>query len=220
MYLYQILNIETGKVYIGQTMNKPERRWADHILSLNKFIHPNAKLQSAWNKYGQLKFEFSTVAKLKTQDELDSLEIEYIEKYMKENNSYNLKGGGKSGYLISDETRDKMRLAKTPEIKERLSMRMRNNNPMNDPESRRLALLGALCGHETQRLPENRQKMSQILTKIKPSAKLTQTQVDEIRGKYKMGSNYKTLATEYNVGKSTIGRIIRMECWKEIKNDY
>ncbi len=45
MVIYKILNKINNKVYIGQTKNKPNRRWCQHKrkLSLNK--HTNSYLQ-------------------------------------------------------------------------------------------------------------------------------------------------------------------------------
>lgn len=47
--IYKITNLVNNKVYIGQSVNI-RKRWNQHVLELNKNIHPNIYLQSAWNK--------------------------------------------------------------------------------------------------------------------------------------------------------------------------
>ena len=58
--IYKILNNINGKIYIGSTKNF-NKRWVTHkyLLRLNK--HENKHLQYAWNKYGEVHFEFIKV---------------------------------------------------------------------------------------------------------------------------------------------------------------
>ena len=58
--VYQILNSESGKIYIGSTISF-KRRFSEHKKSLSANCHPNSHLQAAWNKYGESSFEFSVV---------------------------------------------------------------------------------------------------------------------------------------------------------------
>lgn len=58
--VYQIKNTANGKCYVGSSFAFG-RRWNRHIRELRGNIHPNAKLQAAWNKYGPENFEFSVV---------------------------------------------------------------------------------------------------------------------------------------------------------------
>lgn len=57
-YIYQIKNLENGKLYIGSTIG-PDRRFYEHKYDLNKQAHHAEHLQKAWNKYGENSFEFS-----------------------------------------------------------------------------------------------------------------------------------------------------------------
>jgi group I intron endonuclease len=53
--IYEIVNILSGKKYIGSSVNMP-RRFKQHIYKLNNNIHDNSYLQSSWNKYGSNSF--------------------------------------------------------------------------------------------------------------------------------------------------------------------
>lgn len=112
MYLYKILNKNTGKAYIGQTINKPEIRFNYHTSRLKKGTHDNEYLQRSFNKHGINSFMFYTI--LKT-DDLESLNL-YEEQFIKilratdRNFGYNIRPGGNNSKL-SEETKRKIGLA-------------------------------------------------------------------------------------------------------------
>ena len=112
MYLYKILNKNTGKAYIGQTINKPESRFSYHRQRLKKGTHDNEYLQRSFNKHGLDSFMFYTI--LKT-DDLESLNL-YEEQFIKilratdRNFGYNIRPGGANSKL-SEETKRKIGLA-------------------------------------------------------------------------------------------------------------
>lgn len=94
--IYKHTNLQNGKVYIGQTCQRPEDRW------LNGHGYPNNKhFDRAIKKYGW-KTGFSheiLVENIPTLEEANKLEIEYIEKYNSyvkspNSNGYNLTKGG------------------------------------------------------------------------------------------------------------------------------
>jgi group I intron endonuclease len=112
MYLYKILNKNTGKAYIGQTINKPEVRFGYHTQRLKKGTHDNEYLQRSFNKHGIDSFMFYTI--LKT-DDLESLNL-YEEQFIKilratdRNFGYNIRPGGLNT-KHSEETKKKISLA-------------------------------------------------------------------------------------------------------------
>jgi group I intron endonuclease len=112
MYLYKILNKNTGKAYIGQTINKPEIRFGYHTQRLKKGTHDNEYLQRSFNKHGIDSFMFYTI--LKT-DDLESLNL-YEEQFIKilratdRNFGYNIRPGGLNT-KHSEETKKKISLA-------------------------------------------------------------------------------------------------------------
>lgn len=105
-YIYQIENLITHESYIGQTVDIKRRR-NTHFNKLRKNKHDNPKLQNSFNKYGEQEFHFRYWEfDITNQEELNSLECEYIEKYDSLNNGFNLVPGGgapPSRQIVRDE---------------------------------------------------------------------------------------------------------------------
>lgn len=78
MLIYQIVHIESGRKYIGQTTRKSQIRFREHLYSLRKGNHGNRFLQSMWDKYGEQAFRFEIIKEVKTLEELNQSEIEII----------------------------------------------------------------------------------------------------------------------------------------------
>ena len=55
--VYQILNTENGKCYVGSS-KKIEDRWGQHRAMLSKGTHHNQKLRNSVGKHGMGVFEF------------------------------------------------------------------------------------------------------------------------------------------------------------------
>lgn len=96
-YIYHIINIRTNQRYIGQTIDI-DRREKEHFYKLKNNIHPNLKLQKAWNKYGEDSFIFEfNKYNLNNNEELNILEKCFIQQYNSYNDGYNLTLGGDGG---------------------------------------------------------------------------------------------------------------------------
>lgn len=110
--IYKITNTINGKMYIGQAIDI-EKRWKEHEYSSK---NGNQIIYRAIRKYGLDRFSFDIVEECAKED-LDRLEILYIKKlnsfFKWDNGGYNmtLGGGGKSGWIVSDETREKISMA-------------------------------------------------------------------------------------------------------------
>lgn len=88
--IYYIKHKETGRTYIGQTIQHFEQRIKDHT-------YGSSEIDKALRYFGLDAFEIGIVEECSV-DELDQKEIEYISKYDTYYNGYNnTLGGKKSG---------------------------------------------------------------------------------------------------------------------------
>tara|TARA_R110000824_G_scaffold156110_14_gene329003 strand:+ start:40 stop:558 length:519 start_codon:yes stop_codon:yes gene_type:complete len=84
--IYEIINKENGKVYIGQTKSY-KRRWATHRGKLERGEHRNYRLRKDCDQYGIDVFEFRIVEEFMPDTESEFLlekERETIIKYIRE----------------------------------------------------------------------------------------------------------------------------------------
>jgi len=116
--IYKATCKTNNKNYIGQAKKFQgkfsdkwgyEKRWKSHIYEAlySKSDHCSL-LNNAIRKYGPENFIIELIDEANDQDELDDLETKYIEEYnCLVPNGYNLDTGGKKGYTVSQETKDK-----------------------------------------------------------------------------------------------------------------
>lgn len=106
--IYTITCIETGKVYVGQTINV-RKRWESHRHYLARGTHRNQHLQRAWAKYGAEAFVFEVCALplpgLPLEVALNDLEIAVLGQAA---DAYNLNEVGEPRMRVSAETRAKL----------------------------------------------------------------------------------------------------------------
>lgn len=90
-YIYITENIINGKRYIGQ-------KKSDKFLD-KKYLGSGSILKKAIEKYGEESFKVSLICECDSKEELDEMEIYYIQLYNAQNddNFYNLTRGGESG---------------------------------------------------------------------------------------------------------------------------
>ena len=87
--IYKIINKVDGKYYIGSS-DHIKRRWYSHRTELRKNRHGNQYLQRAWNKYGEINFEFIIVEKTPPNKRL-AIEQRYLDNCKHDRNiSYNI----------------------------------------------------------------------------------------------------------------------------------
>ncbi len=144
MIIYKITNLITGKIYIGQTVQKLLDRWSDHSRP-SAGAHPNkSAIGSAIRKYGKENFKIEQIDSAGTLEALNILEIHYITKYNTLSpNGYNLELGGDSK-LCHPETRAKISATlKGRPIKNRM-----NGAPKGRPvsEARRAQISATMTG--------------------------------------------------------------------------
>ena len=105
--IYSITNLVNHKVYIGQTKQRLQARFSQHLC-------PNSAckaLRAAVKKYGRENFELLKLTTAATQEEADALERLWI-RLCRSNNpkyGYNQTDGGRgNGMVFNDEVREKM----------------------------------------------------------------------------------------------------------------
>lgn len=76
--VYGILNIITGKLYVGSAINL-HRRSVDHIYFLNLGKHHSVLLQRAWVKYSSINFDFIILEYTKNKNDLVEREQYWID---------------------------------------------------------------------------------------------------------------------------------------------
>lgn len=93
-YVYMHTNKINGKKYVGQTSQKPEKRWND-----GKGYKNCSYFYKAIKKYGWDGFYHEIIASNLTKDEADNFENLLIEKLdlLNPDKGYNLKDGGSNG---------------------------------------------------------------------------------------------------------------------------
>lgn len=82
--IYKIVNKINGKYYIGSSRDVL-KRWNNHKSTLRRKIHKSPHLQSAWNKYGELNFNFVIVENCDV-DKLLIIEQKYLDVLVSQRN--------------------------------------------------------------------------------------------------------------------------------------
>lgn len=98
--VYQILNLNNGKRYIGSSVNL-EKRGREHFSALQMGCHCSSHLQNAWNKYGKNNFEFS-ILRICPKQKLIVNEQEFLDFYnsFDPRNGYNTRSIADSNFGI------------------------------------------------------------------------------------------------------------------------
>jgi group I intron endonuclease len=104
MLIYKITNIVNNKVYIGQTVKSLDYRKKQHIIRANAGERSH-KLYLAMRKHGIESFVFEELCSALKEDNLNSLEQEFILEYNSYKSGYNSTEGGDT---VSPEMRSKI----------------------------------------------------------------------------------------------------------------
>jgi group I intron endonuclease len=111
MVIYKFTHIESGRCYIGQTIQQPNRRRLEHI-SNSRYTPKTYHFHNAIKKYSIDAFTFEVIATATSLEELNLLEEHYVEKFNSIENGFNIRnpGGNKKHNLESIERMRKVRL--------------------------------------------------------------------------------------------------------------
>lgn len=93
--IYKLTNLVNGKVYVGQTRYKLERRWQGHVRSALSGRMACRVMQAALRKYGPGAFSRTVLCTARTQEEANTREAEWIQILgCRVPDGYNLSPGG------------------------------------------------------------------------------------------------------------------------------
>lgn len=109
MYIYKFTHIETGRCYIGQTIQDPNRRRLEHIAD-SRHTPREYHFHNALRKYGIDAFTFEVIDTASTLEELNLLEDKYVNEFDSINNGFNIRQAG-GNKLHSEESKERMREA-------------------------------------------------------------------------------------------------------------
>src|SRR5271157_1131964 len=107
MIVYKITNILNDKAYVGQSQTSLERRWTLHKSDAKRNID-NSYFHKAIRKYGTECWKFDILEEIDDISNLNEAEMKWIERFDTFRNGYNLTSGGENGYIVSDETKEKI----------------------------------------------------------------------------------------------------------------
>ncbi len=114
MFIYLIQNTVNGKVYVGKTTDTIASRWNSHVTASKTDLQH--LICRAIRKYGPAAFTVEELCQASSLEELNALECHYIALFKSSDPKvgYNMTLGG-DGCVVTDEVRQKMRAAWTPE---------------------------------------------------------------------------------------------------------
>lgn len=102
--IYAHRNKINNKYYVGQTREKPERRWRPN----GEGYKNSPKFYSAIKKYGWNNFEHIILQPNLSESQVDDREKFWIKYYNSVENGYNCEQGGSKNKIISEQSRKKM----------------------------------------------------------------------------------------------------------------
>jgi group I intron endonuclease len=109
MYIYKFTHTITGRSYIGQTVQDPNRRRLEHIAD-SQYTAKEYHFHNALRKYGIDSFTFEVIDTANTLEELNFLEGKYVEQFDSINNGFNIRQAG-GNKLHSEESKRRMSIA-------------------------------------------------------------------------------------------------------------
>lgn len=210
--IYAITCVQNGKVYVGQTKERFERRYWHHRWHLENGSHHNTHLQRAWNKYGDNNFTFS-VLEVCDECDLNDAECRHIAAFVKCGKSFNMSAGGagkscpmpeSAKRIVGEKNRQHMLGRKASEAtKKKMRQSSRHISPTEEHRQKlREAMSNRVVAQET------RQKLSLANAGEKSRwAKLNDLQAAEIKQKLMNGMLMREVADQYPVSLSAISAI-------------
>ena len=224
--IYSIVQISTGKRYIGQTRMPFKKRYWHHQWKLNKNQHDNKHIQAVWNKYGNEDFEFQiiyTVDKINIE-ELNELEIKYISEYDTYKNGFNMTVGGEGakGRPISEEAKkivgEKNRIHNLgKKLSDKTRAKMRKSSPRRKltKEQHEYLMQFRLGTHHSD---EAKSKMREAKIGSKNvRSKINEQIAFEIKTKLINGEKQSDIAEDLGILRGVVHSIVRNDVWTHVE---
>jgi len=210
--IYQIKNINDGSIYIGSSVNI-RKRWNLHRTELRQNVHHNSHLQNAWNKYGEIFFEFAILQEVTNLEELIALEQRYLDEFRPAYNICKI-AGSPLGRITSEETKAKLRMLhkgkkRSDKAKENMRKAQRDKG-LTDEHKAKLSE----AAKKRKWSDETKKKISLSTKGQRNKAKLTWEQVAIIRKMINENIALIKIANIYKVSRRTINAIKLGEAWK------
>lgn len=106
MHIYKWTHIESGRCYIGQSIQEPNQRRLEHICN-SRHTPKTYHFHNALKKYGIDAFAWEVIATAESIEELNELEEKYVNLYDSINNGFNIRQPGQNK-LHSTESKKRM----------------------------------------------------------------------------------------------------------------
>ena len=204
--IYKIENLINSKVYIGQTLDKPEKRWSRHISEINNYVN-FYPLYMDMREYGVNSFSFQILESDISEDMLDAKEIYYISKYKSfyQDGGYNLTRGGQISK--SSKLTELQVLSIIDRIKNGESFR----DLANEFDVNYSTISDINCGDtwhfDSYTYPIRKQ--------LNPKKNYSESEAEEIRIQLQAGCNLTSVAKLHNTSVQTIRRINIGELYRD-----
>lgn len=191
MGIYTIIHVESGKQYIGSSVNM-RKRIVRHIYEMNNETHANRHLLSAWKKHGASAFECKVVELWGDSGTLCQRETELIAKFDSTNHSV--------GYNFCKSGRSALGLKRTQEVRQKMSLRMLGTKMHPNAKA-------ALVAYHTgrKRTPEQLKKQSDS------SRQYSESDVKFWVSEIQSGKTYAAISSELGVDTQTLQRWVKRE---------
>ena len=223
--IYSYTNSINGKKYIGQTIN-PRQRKSQHKSSAFNENDANydTLLHRAFRKYGYDNFIYEVLAEVDTIEELNQLEIYYIDKFNTTTpNGYNILEGGRNAFHPFPEELKEIKSLEYGKLtkEEVIELRKAYANKESPSKIYNEKYLGKMHYNSFLNIwTGQRYKtiMPEVFTEKHRHTKLNEDIVRTIRYKREVENlSYSKIATQLGISKSTIADICKYKTWKNVK---
>jgi group I intron endonuclease len=174
--IYEIVNIENGKIYIGKTVGTAEKRLLTHIANSGRGYRNQSYFYRAIRKYGVDNFIVGVIDQADCERDLDVKEIEWITKLDSTNPEigYNSTTGGEGGRHSESSLALRKGIPRPPEVIAKISAA--NKGKKRSPEQvERLRLLN-LGRKQPQEEIEHRRESNRKTWANNPEKKAKQSE--------------------------------------------